>query len=105
MYMTFDMIRLKDDKGSLLLASDHVNRVFRCLEIIEQLWCKSIACVCEQIFIPELAYAFDYVIKNRGELREPEFLGEWSMFPCNYENYNYTEGIAEYFEDVMEGIF
>ncbi len=54
---------------------------------------------------PELAYAFDYVIKNRGELRNPEFLAEWSMFPCNYENYNYTEGIAEYFEDVMEGIF
>jgi len=87
------------------IHTNHVEEVFRCLKIIEELWCKGIACVSEQIYIAELAYAFDYVIKRRGELPEPEFQGEWSMFPHNYENYNYTEGIAKYFEDLMESIF
>ena len=86
-------------------SDNHAKEVFRCLQTIEHLWCTSMACVCEQIYIPELAYAFDYVIKRKGELPEPEFQGAWSIFPQNYEDYNYTEGIAEYFEDVMEACF
>ncbi len=98
----------KRKKGALkeiIHVDDHIVQVFRCLEIIEKIWCRSMVCVCEQIYIPELAYAFEYVVKRKGELPEPEFQGEWSMFPQNYKDYNYTEGIAEYFEDVMESIF
>lgn len=96
--------RKKKDDSSKSILTDHAEQVFRCLQIIERLWCTSMACVCEQIYIPELAYAFDYVIMNRGKLPAPEFQGDWSMFPQNYKDYNYTEGLAEYFEDVMEGI-
>lgn len=97
--------RYKKSKNNAENIEDsHIDQVFRCLKIIEELWCASIACACEQIYIPELAYAFDYMIKKRGELPEPKFQGDWSMFPQNYEDYNYTEGIAEYFEDVMENI-
>ena len=87
------------------LSDDNIDLVVRCLMIIEKLWCTSIACVCEQIYIPELAYAFEYVVKRRGELPAPVFGGASSLFPDNYENYNYTEGIAVYFEDVMGSIF
>ncbi|WP_295917100.1 hypothetical protein [uncultured Anaerovibrio sp.] len=87
------------------LNDDNTDLVGRCLMIIEKLWCTSIACAYEQIYIPELAYAFEYVVKRRGELPEPVFRGASSLFPDNYENYNYSEGIAEYFEDVMGSIF
>lgn len=89
-----------------VLYDDHFwSEVEKCLALIEKLWCRSLSCVGEQIYIPELAYAFEYVIERRGELPEPEFSGEQSLFPRNYKNYNYTEGIAEYFENAMVSIF
>lgn len=87
------------------LNDDNIDLVGRCLIIIERLWCTSIACTCEQIYIPELAYAFEYVVKRRGELPEPVFRSASSLFPDNYESYNCTEGIAKYFEDVLVSIF
>ena len=87
------------------LGDDNIDLVVRCLMIIEKLWCSSMACLCEQIYIPELAYAFEYVVKRRGELPEPVFCSADSLFPDNYESYNYSEGIAKYFEDVMGSIF
>lgn len=95
----------KSAKVAENIEDSHIDQVIRCLDIIEKLWSKGISCVCEQIYIPELAYAFDYVIKHRGVLPEPEFQGEWSIFPQNYEAYNYTEGIADIFENIMESIF
>ena len=88
-----------------ILNEEHINPVIRCLELIGKLWCRGIACISEQIFIPELAYAFDYVIKHRGELPEPEYEGTYSFFPHNYKNYDYCEGIAKEFEDAMRGVF
>lgn len=73
----------------------------RCLNIIEELWCGAISCVNEQIYIPELAYAMEYVIQNNGELPMPVF-SDCSPFPSNYENYRYTEGIAARFDKVMD---
>ena len=77
-----------------------VIKVFEKLKKLQQLWCHSISCVCEQIHIPELAYAFDFVLRH-DDCPMPEFRSEWSLFPDNLENYNYTEGIAVYFDDVM----
>lgn len=85
--------------------ANNIDLIASCLMIIEKLWCTSIACVCEQIYIPELAYGFEYVVKRRGDLPEPVFCSASSLFPDNYESYNYTEGIAKYFEDVMGSIF
>jgi len=99
------LYKMCKDNGDEKLDDDNNDLVGKCLMIIEKLWCISIACVCEQIYIPELAYAFEYVVKRRGELPAPVFGGASSLFPDNYENYNYTEGIAEYFEDVMGSIF
>ena len=95
----------KSGKSAEIPDDSHIDLVIQCLSIIEKLWSKGISCVCEQIYIPELAYAFDYVIKHRGQLPAPEFQGSWSIFPQNYEAYNYTEGIAEDFENVMESLF
>ncbi len=93
------------EHGDKKLADDNIAPIVRCLMIIEKLWCSSIACLCEQIYIPELAYTFEYVVKRRGDLTEPVFCSDSSLFPDNYEGYNYSEGIAKYFEAVMGGIF
>lgn len=79
-------------------------KVFEKLQKLQPLWCHSIACIWEQIYIPELAYAFDYVLRH-DDCPMPEFNSRWSLFPDNYEKYNYTEGIATYFDDVMIMIF
>ena len=49
-------------------------------------------CITEQAFVSEYAYAIEYVIRHNGNLPKPEI--KW-MFPTNYEDYNYTEGIAK----------
>lgn len=85
-----------------IMDDSHVDQVFQCLDILEKLWSRGISCVHEQISIPELAYDFDYVVKHRGVLPEPEFQWDWSLFPWNYESFNYTEGIAEAFAVIME---
>ena len=72
-----------------------------CFERLTDLWCKNLACFVEQVYVPELAYAFEYIVERRGKLPKPEFNGDWSLFPKNYDDYNCTEGVAAYFDDVM----
>ena len=67
---------------------------------IADLVCPMIACMCEQAFVSEYAYAIDYVIRHRGDLPKPDIN---EFFPRNYSNYNYWEGslvdkIKEYIE-------
>ena len=81
-----------------------VDFTYQCLQLIKALWCTFIACIIEQAYIPEFAYAFDYVIKHKGNLPMPEYHNSL-FFPSNYEDFNYTDGIAAYFEEIMEGIF
>lgn len=73
--------------------------------LIKDLWCKNIACLYEQVYIPELAYAFEYIVERKGDLPWPDIEGNSSLFPGNYENYNYTEGIAERFQEEMISMF
>ncbi len=97
---------VREDKECPFEFSDELaETVFRCLTHIELLWCYGIACFYEQIYVPELAYALDYVVSRNGNLPMPEFQCEYSPFPTNYKDYNYTEGIAEYFEEKMVSIF
>ena len=55
--------------------------------------------MCEQIYIPEIAYEMEYVMRNGDRLSVPKYNNEYSMFPDNYKDFNYTEEIAEYFEE------
>ena len=81
-----------------------IDYTYHCLQLIKALWCTFIACRVEQAYIPEFAYAFAYVIKNRGDLPMPEYRDP-SFFPKNYKDFHYTKDIAGYFEKIMEGIF
>ena len=69
----------------------------RCIDLIILLWCQMISCNIEQVFISELGYALDYVMSRRGNIEFPSFT-EYSLFPQNYNDFKYWEGIAEYFE-------
>lgn len=81
-----------------------VDYTYQCLQLVKALWGTFIACIIEQAYIPEFAYAFEYVIKNRGNLPVPEYRNS-IFFPSNYKDFNYTEGIADYFDTIMEGMF
>ena len=86
---------------------EHIEQVFRCLLVLEKLWCRAIACVTEQVCIPELAYSFEYVIERKGEIAEPEFAGTSGIFPINYNDYDAFKpgNVREYFEQIAMGIF
>ena len=61
---------------------------------IADIVCSMQACILEQAFLSEFAYAIEYVIKHDGDL-EPPVINSYSPFPKNYPDYHYTEGIAE----------
>ena len=86
-------------EGTEPVTQQEASKVFKKLKILELLWCRGISCLCEQIYIPEIAYEMEYVIKNGDKLSMPEYKSEYSMFPDNYKDFNYTEAIAEYFEE------
>lgn len=50
--------------------------------------CSMIACMDEQAFVSEYAYAIDYVIRHSGNLSKPEM---GLLFPKNYPEYHYWE--------------
>ena len=56
---------------------------------IADLVCPMIACMSEQAFVSEYAYAIDYVIRHSGNLPKPEM---GLLFPKNYPEYHYWEG-------------
>ena len=57
---------------------------------IADLVCPMIACMSEQAFVSEYAYAIDYVIRHRCDLPKPEID---ELFPRNYPDYHYNEGL------------
>lgn len=56
---------------------------------IADLVCPMIACMSEQAFVSEYAYAIDYVIRRGRDLPKPDIA---ELFPRNYSDYNYWEG-------------
>ncbi len=62
---------------------------------IADLVCPKMACETERGFISEYAYDIDYVIRRKGDLPKPEVR---LLFPQNYEDYHYTEGVAKEIE-------
>ena len=74
------------------MTTDAAEHVYKIIWQIAELVCPMMACTSEQAFISEYAYAIDYVIRHDGDLPKPEIK---ELFPMNYENYNYTEGVAD----------
>lgn len=82
----FDLLK---DYGINMERAKYIHKlVWQVADIV----CPMIACVDEQGFISEYAYAIDYVIKHKGNLCKPEMR---MIFPTNYEDYHCTEGIAK----------
>ena len=50
-----------------------------------------LACVTEQAFVSEYAYAIEYAARHGGDLPKPEI---GTLFPTNYPDYDYTQGVA-----------
>ena len=74
------------------VTTDMAERIHKIIWKIAALVCPMMACTSEQAFISEYAYAIDYVIRHAGDLPKPEIK---ELFPVNYEDYNYTEGVAD----------
>lgn len=84
---------------------DEIERVYGKYQILRALWVRFLSCLSEIAFLYEYAYAFDYVCKHTG-IPMPEYKdydGYRAMFPCNYSDFNYTEGIGEYFDEIIYG--
>lgn len=66
--------------------------VLKCIQSIEPLTIKWVSCVNEQMYMHEFAFLIDYVIRRNGDVPEPD-----GLFPKNYKDFNYWEGIGEEF--------
>ncbi len=80
------------DKYPKSLTIDEAKKIYRKLWLVADIVCHMMACLEEQAFISEYAYAIDYVIRHDGDLERPSM---GMLFPRNYPDFNYTEGIAE----------
>ena len=70
-----EILRLNNFKTA---NSDQLKEILDCYNILKLIWCREIASPYEQIYISELAYAYDYVVKRKGKLPKPEFQGKCS---------------------------
>lgn len=61
--------------------------------------CPMIACLSEQTFVSEYAYAIEYVINHNGNLPKPKFS---CLFPTNYTDYHYNESIAKEIAEALK---
>ena len=75
--------------GSEEKDAAHMHKV---LWKIADLVCPMMACITEQAFTSEYAYAIDYVIRHDGDLPKPEMK---EIFPVNYPEFRYMEGIGQ----------
>ena len=66
-------------------------QAFTTLWRIADLVCPMLACVTEQAFVSEYAYAIEYAVRHGGDLPKP-VIG--MLFPTNYPDYDCTQGVA-----------
>ena len=72
------------------VSATEAERIHKMVWQIADLVCPMIACMREQAFVSEYAYAIDYVIRHRCDLPKPDIDG---LFPKNYPDYNYWKGL------------
>lgn len=84
--------------GVTLEKAKHIHKmIWQIADIV----CPMIACVSEQAFISEYAYAIEYVIKHDGNIPKPEMQ---LLFPRNYPDFHYMEGIAAEIMPYTDGL-
>ena len=74
------------------VTREKADHIYKLVWQVADLVCPMMACEVEQAFISEYAYAIEYVIQHNGDLPKPEIS---ILFPSNYSDYHYQEGIAE----------
>ena len=78
--------------GHMGLPKERAAYVHKCLQPIKQLLCNMIGRLIEQPLVHELAYAVDYAVRQDGEVDPPVID---LLFPHNYKDFHYNEGIAK----------
>lgn len=81
----------KEEVAERLSGHGYAARAFTTLWRIADLVCPMLACVTEQAFVSEYAYAIEYAVRHGGDLPKP-VIG--TLFPINYPDYDYTQGVA-----------
>ena len=82
--------------SSCCTAKEASENVYKRIRQIAELVCPMMACLSEQAFVSEYAYAIDYVVKHEGNLPKPVMK---DLFPTNYPDYRYWEGIANVIQE------
>ena len=72
------------------ITADKAERIHKTVWQIADIVCPMMACISEQAFLSEYAYAIDYVIKHKGNLPKAEI---GILFPENYDDYHYWSGM------------
>ena len=73
---------------------------FRCVEALKPMILRWVSCLTEQMFVSEYAFLIDYVIRRKGDVPYPDD----GLFPKNYVDFNYNEGIGKEFSEYGFGI-
>ena len=97
---------LKTEDNSIQVLYDDIRPYYDKLIILEAFWCVLLSAEKEEAYLPEFAYAFEYVL-NHDKLEYPEFQTELvsEKYPLNYEDFDYKGSVSNYFEQIMGGSF
>ena len=76
------------------------NYVYEKLLLLEKILGRILSNRYEQPFLHEIAYVYEYVYNAPSGLPDPVYFDEFSLFPENYINFDYTRGIANYFDKI-----
>lgn len=80
---------------------DEIRDIYRMYQALRRIWVRMVSNEDEVVDIAEYAYAFEYIYNHGPDTPMPEFRSDCDMLPCNYENFNPTTGVAEYFNKVI----
>ena len=78
-----------------------IEDIYRMYQVLRRIWVRMVSNVDEVADITEYAYAFEYIYNHGPDTPMPEFRSDCDMLPCNYEDFNPTTGVAEYFDKVI----
>ena len=70
---------------------ERAKEIYKIIHKTAEIVCPMMACVEEQAFLSEYAYAIEYVLSHKGNLPKPEID---LIFPTNYKDYHPGEKIA-----------
>ena len=80
---------------------DEIRDIYRMYQALQRIWVRMVSNVDEVADIDEYAYAFEYVCNHGPDAALPEYTRDGGIFPCNYEDFDYTKGVAEYIDKII----